>query len=95
MPQVWLARFGCSVAEQVVDAVRDRLRGPSAAGMQVTVAGRRIAGAGAEPEDEEARKKALEEAEAKQKLATLTAWQRGGTDEQAQDRRAGYGTERA
>ena len=42
MPQAWLARFGRTVAEQVVDAVQDRLQGPPAAGVQVTLAGERI-----------------------------------------------------
>ena len=42
MPQAWLARFGRTVAEQVVDAVQDRLQGPPPAGLQVTLAGERI-----------------------------------------------------
>ena len=42
MPQAWLARFGRTVADQVVDAVQDRLQGPPAAGVQVTLAGERI-----------------------------------------------------
>ena len=102
MPQAWLARFGRTVAEQVLDAVRDRLRGPPAPGVQVTIAGERIGSATGDgkedPESEEARRKALEEAEAKRKLAALSAWLRGdpgsgsgaGADEQEQDRRAGY-----
>ena len=51
MPQAWLTRFGRTVAEQVVDAVQDRLQGSPAAGVQVTLAGERV-GSGAAPHSE-------------------------------------------
>ena len=38
----WLARFGSTVAEQVLDAVGARLDGAAPAGSRVTIAGRRI-----------------------------------------------------
>ena len=43
IPQAWLARFGRTVADHVVDAIGARLEGPSGGGSQVTLAGRRLA----------------------------------------------------
>ncbi len=40
--RAWLARFGRTVAEQVVDAVQERLAAPRKAGLQVTIAGHRL-----------------------------------------------------
>ena len=42
MPQAWIARFGRTVADQVLDAVDARLRASRTAGMSVSVAGQRI-----------------------------------------------------
>ncbi len=39
MPQAWIARFGRTVAEQVIDAVESRIRAPRAPGAQVQIAG--------------------------------------------------------
>ena len=93
MPQAWLARFGRTVAEQIVDAVQDRLQAPPAPGVQVTLAGERIGGAakaGGEEDPGAARRKALEEAEAKRKLAALSAWLHGEAGAEGPDRRAEY-----
>ena len=93
MPQAWLARFGRTVAEQIVDAVQDRLQGPPAPGVQVTLAGERIGGAAKAGDEEDpgaARRKALEEAEAKRKLAALSAWLHGEAGAEGPDRRAEY-----
>ena len=53
IPQAWLARFGRTMADHVVDAVAARLEGSAGGGSQVTLAGRRIpldgAGNGASP----------------------------------------------
>ena len=43
MPKAWLARFGRTVAEQVVDTVRQRLDAPRAGGTEVTLAGQALA----------------------------------------------------
>ena len=43
IPQAWLARFGRTVADQVVDAIAERLKGSPGGGSQVTLGGRRIA----------------------------------------------------
>ena len=39
MPKAWLARFGRTVAEQVLDAVEDRLRSPPHAGVEARLVG--------------------------------------------------------
>ena len=77
MPQAWLARFGRTVAEQVLDAVEARIRSAPAAGVQVTVAGQAIGGAAPDAE-------ALEEAEAKARLEGLSAWLAGETEAREQ-----------
>ena len=46
----WLARFGRAVADDVLDAVADRMRSSPRAGGELSIAGRRI-GAGAEEPD--------------------------------------------
>ena len=71
MPQAWLSRFGRTVAEQVLEAVEERIRAAPQAGVQVTVAGQRI-GAAQAPSEEEAR-----EAEAQARLEDFSAWLRG------------------
>ena len=106
MPRAWLARFGRTVAEQIVDAVQERVQGPPGAGVQVMLAGERIgsdSGPGGEDpgsrtgtgdkDAEAARKRALEEAEAKQELAALSAWLGGETGAEDGERvgnRQGY-----
>ena len=42
MPQAWLARFGRTVADQVLDAVEGRMAAPRTPGMELNVAGQRI-----------------------------------------------------
>ena len=42
MPQAWIARFGRTVADQVLDAVDARLRASRTAGMSVSLAGQRL-----------------------------------------------------
>ena len=76
MPQAWLSRFGRTVAEQVLEAVEERIRSAPQAGVQVTVAGQRI-GAAAAPSDEDV----LEEAEAQARLEDFSTWlrRRGGS----------------
>ena len=44
MPKAWLARFGRTVAEQVVDAVGARLAAPRGGGAQARIAGQELAG---------------------------------------------------
>ncbi len=85
MPRAWLARFGRTVAEQVIDAVEGRFSASRRPGVEMRLAGRAIgsgSGAGApEPEDEEARAKAAAEDEARSNLAAMTKWLQGSAQE--------------
>ena len=47
MPRAWLGRFGRTVAGQVVDAVEARMTAVRQAGVEVSIAGRRVGAAGA------------------------------------------------
>ena len=78
MPRAWLARFGRTVGEQVLDAVEERIRAAPEAGVRVTVAGQRLGG---KAPDAEAR----EEAEAKARRESVSAWLAGETE--ARERR--------
>ena len=88
MPKAWLARFGRTVAEQVLDAVEDRLRAAPRAGVEARLAGEALPswdGGGSRPggwdrlgSGEDARDAAAlakaEGAEAQAGLAGLTDW---------------------
>ena len=69
MPQAWLARFGRTVADQVIDAVEARMGAARAPGTELSLAGQRVGAAGA-PEDFEAR-------EAEARLETVAEWLSG------------------
>ncbi len=92
IPKAWLARFGRTVAEQVLDAVGARLRTAPRAGVEATLAGEALprwnadgTGAGGTndsgTEDAAARAKAAreaeaQEAEAKERLTSFSDWLR-------------------
>ena len=76
MPQAWLARFGRTVADQVVDAVGERLRGPGGAGAEVRVAGQDLSGA---TPDGDATREAQVQAQAR--IESLAQWLRGESEE--------------
>ena len=82
IPQAWLARFGRTVADQVIDAVDGRLGAARRPGVEATLAGRSIAGA---PEGDGMRQSMAEDAESRVRLEALSNWLRGDTGE----RRAG------
>ena len=77
MPQAWLARFGRTVADQVIEAVEGRVSGARNSGTDLTVAGQAFGGAdaGEASEDE------MREAEAR--LERLSTWFRGADDEES------------
>ena len=52
MPQAWIARFGRTVAEQVLDAVESRMTAARAPGVEFSLAGQRIGGGPAAEADE-------------------------------------------
>ena len=72
MPQAWIARFGRTVAEQVLDAVQSRMQAARTPGVEVSLAGQRIGG-GPAAEADEAR-------EAEAGVRSLAAWVRGEED---------------
>ena len=88
MPQAWLARFGRTVAEQVIDAVQARLGAAPQPGVEVTLAGQRIgyasgSGDGADDTADADRRAAevRQEREAQAKVAALSDWLQGETGE--------------
>ena len=93
MPRAWLARFGRTVAEQVIEAVEGRFSAQRTPGVEVSLAGRAIGGSGAalRREDADARAQAAAEEEARAGLAAMTKWLQGSAQEDRQDgERAGY-----
>ena len=77
MPRAWLARFGRTVAEQVIQAVEGRFSAGRTAGVEMTLAGERTGLSGAAPEDDDARETAAADAEARSRLEAMTTWLRG------------------
>ena len=71
MPQAWLARFGRTVADQVLEAVEGRMTAPRAPGTELSVAGQRVGG-GSE---------AIDTGEAEAGFEALAEWLRGEDDE--------------
>ena len=74
LPKAWIARFGRTVAEQVMGAVENRLEAARRPGVEVSLAGERIGGV-APPGGSEAR-------EAETRLEALSGWLRGEDDEE-------------
>ena len=87
MPKAWLARFGRTVAEQVLDAVEGRLEAPRAAGVEASLAGQRLGGAGP---SQEALDGAMERRESEERMAAIADWVRGETSEE--EGAQGFGT---
>ena len=48
IPQAWIARFGRTVADQVLDAVEARMQAPRVPGVEISLAGQRVGGAAAQ-----------------------------------------------
>ena len=46
IPRAWIARFGRTVADQVLDAVENRMRGAQQPGIEMTLAGQSVGGQG-------------------------------------------------
>ena len=86
IPKAWIARFGRTVAEQVLVAVEGRMRASPAPGAEITLAGERI-GAQAEP-GSEAERDARREEEARRDAERLADWLHGETDPEEAQRRS-------
>ena len=74
----WLARFGRTVAEQVLEAVDARMAAPRTAGTELTLGGQRVARDGAAK---------AEDAEDEAPARDLAAWRQGAEDPEAAWRR--------
>ena len=104
MPRAWIARFGRTVAEQVLDAVEGRMRAARTPGAEVSLGGQRIGlgpvfGGGGEPsasEDRAARaaREAEAEAEAAREARRLADWLAGETDPEERGARTRTVTQR-
>ena len=86
MPGAWIARFGRTVAEQVLDAVDARMRTKPAPGVGANLAGHRIGGA-AVPDDAVGHRD-------RTRGRSLSDRLKGGTDPQRQNRDSNTATER-
>ena len=71
MPQAWLARFGRTVAEQVVEAIEGRMAASRAPGFEARLAGQALSG-GQRPDRD-----AAAEAQERRRLERLSAWLKG------------------
>ncbi len=94
MPQAWIARFGRTVAEQVLEAVEGRMRAARAAGAELSLAGQRIGlgpvfGGAGEPSASEDRAAAEAEGAGRR----LADWLADGSDEGGAQRRLVSGRE--
>ena len=78
MPQAWLARFGRTVADQVIDAVDGRLGAARRPGVEATLAGQSIGGA---PEGDGTRQSMAEDTASRMRLEAVSNWLQGGTGE--------------
>ena len=92
MPRAWLARFGRTVASQVIDAVEGRFSAQRRPGVEMRLAGRAIgsgSGAGGSPAPEDAAPAVAEE-EARSNLAAMSKWLQGAAESGRDGKRAGY-----
>ena len=83
MPQAWLARFGRTVAEQVIEAVEGRFSASRTAGVEMTLAGQRIGASGALPEAEEQEVPGSASGAGGSRLAAMKTWLQGTDDGEA------------
>ena len=86
IPKAWIARFGLTVAEQVIEAVGGRMRAALAPGGEIALACVRIEN---QPEPgSEAEREARREDEARRDVQRLADWLKGETDPEAAQRRS-------
>ena len=76
MPRAWIARFGRTVADQVLDAVESRMRAARSPGVEVSLAGERI---GWRPGAEDRTASAAPAGQVPE-AASLADWLRDGTE---------------
>ena len=92
IPKAWIARFGRTVAEQMLEAVEGRMRAAPAPGVEVSLVGEQIGGSpgpGSETERE-----AWREDETLRDAQRLTDWLNSETDDEEAQRRSRVVTSR-
>ena len=92
IPKVWIARFGRTVTEQMLEAVEGRMRAAPAPGVEVSLAGEQIGGSpgpGSETERE-----AWREDETLRDAQRLNDWLNSETDDEEAQRRSRVVTSR-
>ena len=77
MPKAWLARFGRTVAEQVIDVVEARFRTPPRQGAEATFAGQALLRQDGGPGQNDVQEEATARVEAESRMAALSDWVRG------------------
>ena len=73
IPQAWIARFGRTVADQVLDAVQSRMRAAPAPGVEVSLASQQI-GVGSKEEQTASGEDARQEEEARRDALRVAEW---------------------
>ena len=73
IPQAWIARFGRTVADQVLEAVQGRMRANPAPGVEVSLAGQQI-GVGSKEEQTASSEDARQEEEARRDALRVAEW---------------------
>ncbi len=73
IPQAWIARFGRTVADQVLEAVQGRMRANPAPGVEVSLAGQQI-GVGSKEEQTASGEDARQEEEARRDALRVAEW---------------------
>ena len=84
LPEAWIARFGRTVAEQVLEAVESRMTAPRAPGLEVRLAGHRVGNAATSDDGVVLRNDVGQPIE-----RSLTGWPRPGSDSAY---RSGFGS---
>ena len=74
IPKVWIARFGRTVAEQMLEAVEGRMRAAPAPGVEVSLAGERVGGQPPDRGPGQAGPGSEAEREARRDAQRLTDW---------------------
>ena len=73
IPQAWIARFGRTVADQVLEAVQGRMRANPAPGVEVSLAGQQI-GVGSKEEQTASSEDSRQEEEARRDALRVAEW---------------------
>ena len=85
IPKAWIARFGRTVAEQMLEAVEGRMRAAPAPGVEMALAGEQIGVGSGSPGSGSGAGGSEAEREARRDAQRLTDWLNSETGDEAQD----------